>query len=78
MIRHGLKFNPFLRNKQEQQILMSNKEQTQPPTLTEDQLMLLWLKHEEEKQLTMLETMQELPEQYQLESISQLSECHSR
>lgn len=57
---------------------MTIKEQTKPPELTEEQLMWMWLKHEEEKQLTMLETMPELPEQYQLESISQLSECHSR
>ncbi len=50
----------------------------QPPELSEVELMYLWLKHEEEKQILMLETMHELPEQYQLESISQASECHSR
>jgi len=54
-------------------------EETNPPLpeLTEEQLQWLWLKHEEEKQL-MLETMTELPEDYQLEFLSQSRECHSR
>ena len=58
---------------------MTTKETAQqpPPEPTEEQLQWLWLKHEEEKQL-MLETMTELPEDYQLELPSQLRECHSR